>query len=80
MVNQGTFIVIEGTDGSGKGTQVKALVERLQREGYNVAAFDFPQYDKDSSYFVREYLNGNYGSAESVGPYTGSIFFCAGPI
>jgi thymidylate kinase/thymidylate synthase ThyX len=75
MAAQGTFIVIEGSDGSGKGTQFKLLVERLQAEGYEVATFDFPQYSKESSYFVREYLNGRYGSAEEVGPYTGSLFY-----
>lgn len=72
---RGTFLVVEGTDGSGKGTQVAKLVERLEREGYDVAAFDFPQYDQPSSYFVREYLNGKYGEAKEVGPYTGSLFY-----
>jgi thymidylate kinase/thymidylate synthase ThyX len=71
----GLFLVIEGTDGSGKGTQFKLLKERLENEGYDVATFDFPQYDQPSSYFVREYLNGNYGTAEDVGPYTGSLFY-----
>lgn len=72
---RGTFIVIEGTDGSGKETQFKRLTERLVNEGYDVATFDFPQYDQPSSYFVREYLNGQYGAAEDVGPYTGSLFY-----
>lgn len=72
---QGTFIVIEGTDGSGKGTQFTKLTERLAREGYDVATFDFPQYDQPSSYFVQEYLNGKYGTAEDVGPYTSSLFY-----
>ncbi len=71
----GAFLVIEGTDGSGKGTQFKLLTDRLKKEGYDVVAFDFPQYDQPSSFFVREYLNGRYGSAESVGPYTGSLFY-----
>jgi thymidylate kinase/thymidylate synthase ThyX len=71
----GVFLVIEGTDGSGKGTQVQLLTERLEKEGYDVATFDFPQYESPSSYFVREYLNGNYGTAEEVGPYTGSLFY-----
>ncbi len=73
--NQGVFLVIEGTDGSGKGTQFNLLKERLENAGYDVATFDFPQYEQPSSYFVKEYLNGNYGSAEEVGPYTGSLFY-----
>lgn len=71
----GTFIVLEGTDGSGKGTQFELLVERLGEAGYDVATFDFPQYDQESSYFVKEYLNGKYGTADEVGPYTGSLFY-----
>lgn len=72
---KGIFIVIEGTDGSGKGTQFKKLHQRLRDEGYDVAVFDFPRYDQPSSYFVKEYLNGNYGSTNDVGPYTSSLFF-----
>src|SRR5687767_3694346 len=72
---RGIFIAIEGADGSGKGTQFKRLATRLARAGYDVAAFDFPQYNQPSSYFVRQYLNGKYGSAEEVGPYTGSLFY-----
>lgn len=71
----GIFLVIEGTDGSGKGTQFKLLVERLKKAGHDVATFDFPQYEEPSSYFVKEYLNGKYGSSEEVGPYTGSLFY-----
>lgn len=74
-VRRGAFIVIEGTDGSGKGTQFELLAKRLEQEGYDVATFDFPQYDSESSYFVREYLNGKYGKADDVGPYTGSLFY-----
>ncbi|HEU4914240.1 MAG TPA: FAD-dependent thymidylate synthase [Candidatus Saccharimonadales bacterium] len=72
---RGTFVVVEGTDGSGKGTQFKLLVDRLRQEGYDVETFDFPQYDRPSSHFVREYLNGNYGGLADVGPYTASLFY-----
>lgn len=70
-----TFLAIEGTDGSGKGTQFAKLVDRLKTEGYEVETFDFPRYEEPSSYFVKQYLNGKYGTAEQVGPYTGSLFY-----
>lgn len=72
---KGKFIVIEGTDGSGKTEQFKKLVDKLKSDGFDVATFDFPQYDKPSSYFVKQYLNGNYGGWEEVGPYKASIFY-----
>jgi len=74
-VKQGRFYAIEGTDASGKATQSELLVEKLVGKGYDVVAFDFPQYDKESSYFVREYLAGKYGKSDDVGPYAGSIFY-----
>ena len=73
--NKGTFIVIEGTDGSGKGTQFALLTQRLRDTGYDVAAFDFPRYEEESSYFVRRYLNGAYGALNQIGPYTASLFY-----
>lgn len=72
---KGAFIVIEGTDGSGKGTQFNRLVRKLEEEGYDIATFDFPQYEQPSSFFVKEYLNGKYGTADQVGPYVGSLFY-----
>lgn len=72
---KGLFIAIEGTDGSGKGTQFELLKKRLISEGYDVETFDFPQYNKESSYFARQYLNGAYGTTDEVGPYTASLFF-----
>jgi dTMP kinase len=71
----GTFIAIEGTDGSGKGTQFTLLCDRLRQAGYDIATFDFPQYASPSSYFVKQYLNGEYGNLDEVGPYTASLFY-----
>lgn len=75
MKSKGIFLVIEGTDGSGKGTQFELLKQNLLDQGYDVETFDFPQYENESSHFVKQYLNGKYGSAEEVGPYTGSLFY-----
>lgn len=72
---KGTFIVIEGTDGSGKGTQTELLLKRLKKEKVPVETTDFPQYDNFSGAFVAKYLRGEYGSADEVGPYPGSIFY-----
>lgn len=73
--SNGVFIVIEGTDGSGKSTQYALLKERLDREGHDVVTLKFPRYDEPSSYFVREYLSGIYGNVDEVGPYTASLFY-----
>jgi dTMP kinase len=72
---KGKLIVICGTDGSGKTTQTEILVERLKKEGYQVEKTDFPQYNEWSSIFVQKYLNGEFGSADEVGPYRASVFF-----
>lgn len=72
----GKFIVIDGTDGSGKGTQTKILVDRLRQDGYPVETIEFPQYGQKSAGLVEEYLiAGKYGSAQEVGPYIPSIFY-----
>lgn len=71
----GKLIVIDGVDGSGKGTQTQLLFERMTKEGHKVHLFDFPQYGKKSAGAVEEYLNGHYGSAQDVGPYRASVLF-----
>jgi len=75
MADKGLFFVIEGSDGSGKSTQYKLLLERLQAEGYKVKEIKFPRYDEEASYFVRKYLHGEYGGANELGAYTPSLFY-----
>jgi dTMP kinase len=72
---EGIFLVLEGADGSGKGTQFKLLSERLRAVGYDIEVFDFPRYEEPSSHFVRKYLNGEYGKAADISPYTSALFF-----
>lgn len=73
--NLGKFIVIDGTDGSGKTTQFNLLVDKLKAEGFLVELADFPQYNTKSAGLVEEYLGGKYGSADEVTPYQSSIFY-----
>lgn len=73
--NLGKFIVIDGTDGSGKTTQFNLLVDKLKAEGFLVELADFPQYNTKSAGLVEEYLGGKYGGADDVTPYQSSIFY-----
>ncbi|MFA5925692.1 MAG: thymidylate kinase [Parcubacteria group bacterium] len=72
---KGLFIVLDGTDGSGKATQTELLVRKLKKKGHKVEKIDFPRYGKKSAALVEEYLNGEFGTAEEVGPYRASIFY-----
>lgn len=74
-MKRGIFIVVDGTDGSGKKTQAEILIKKLKGEGYDVFEADFPQYGKKSAGLVEEYLNGKYGEAKDIGPYRASIFY-----
>lgn len=74
-MKKGVFIVIDGTDGSGKQTQSKLLIERMQSENLPVETISFPQYGKKSASPVEEYLSGKYGDANDVGPKASSILY-----
>lgn len=62
MDTKGIFIVIDGTDGAGKSTQLKKLRERLKQKKVRVTSIHFPQHGKPSAYFIDQYLNGKYGA------------------
>lgn len=67
------FVVIDGIDASGKKTQVDLLEKNLLQVWKTVKVVDFPRYEKDSSYFVRQYLNGEYG--KNLSAKMSSLFF-----
>lgn len=69
---RGKLIVLDGTDGSGKATQLKLLIDTLKKESYNAEMVDFPQYGTKSAGPLEEYLNDKYGQ---VNPYAASIFY-----
>ncbi len=57
----GRLIVIDGTDGTGKTTQVDLLAKTLRESGYNHELFDFPQYGQPSAAMLEKYLAGEFG-------------------
>lgn len=62
---RGNLIVIEGTDCSGKETQTKMLVERLDKVNIKCVRFSFPNYDSPTGKIVG-------------GPYLGKDYICEG--
>ena len=71
----GKFIVIDGVDGSGKGTQTRLLIKNLKSKGFEVVEYDFPRYGEKSAVMVEEYLNGNLGSVNEVDSYQASVLY-----
>lgn len=77
-MKQGKLFVIDGTDGSGKQTQLQKLKERFDKEGIDYRTVSFPNYDSPSSSLVKMYLNGDFGTdAQAISPYIASTFYAA---
>ena len=74
----GKLFVIEGTDGSGKQTQLERLKQRFDEENIEYKSMSFPNYENESSSLVKMYLAGEFGeNAKDVSPYIASTFFAA---
>jgi dTMP kinase len=74
----GKLIVLEGLDGSGKGTQTGLLKEYLEQTGHKVRVIDFPDYKSEGSVLVRMYLGGELGERPSdTNAFAASMFFAA---
>ena len=75
---KGKLIVIDGTDGSGKATQVAKLKERLIAEGHQVQSLDFPRYyDNFFGAFIGECLAGKHGDWAGTDPKIASVIYAA---
>lgn len=70
--------MIDGTDGSGKATQVKLLAERLKKEGKKVEIVDFPEYyDNFFGKFIGHCLSEQYYNWLKVHPKIASVVYAA---
>ena len=66
-MKRGPLIVIEGIDGTGKGTQAKLLVQALRRRGREVVLFSFPAYQKTlAGGLIGAYLDGRMGPPRQI--------------
>lgn len=64
MVMEGKLIVIEGTDCSGKETQTKKLLEKLNENNIKTYYFSYPNYSSPTG----KIIGGPYLGKEEIGP------------
>jgi dTMP kinase len=75
---KGRLIVIDGTDGSGKATQVELLSKTLKKEGHKIKIVDFPEYYKNFfGKFIGHCLSEQYYNFLHVHPKIASVLYAA---
>lgn len=70
------LVVIEGIDGSGKGTQASRLRERLEQRGLRVGLLSFPRYSE--TFFgqrIGDFLNRKFGELHEVDPFLAALLY-----
>ncbi len=76
MLKKGNLIVIEGSDGIGKTTQLELLEKYLLEQELSVETIDFPRYrDSFHGRTIRRYLDGEFGELDKVSPYLISLAY-----
>lgn len=68
------IIVVEGIDGSGKGTQSKNIVKYLKEKGINVIFQDFPTYKTPAGKLLGKYLNGELKNKFNKTTFMSSLY------
>ncbi|TSC88270.1 MAG: thymidylate kinase [Microgenomates group bacterium Gr01-1014_7] len=73
---KGKLIVIDGTDGAGKTTQINLLSRWLKEKKIAYEVISFPRYGQNQyAKLVKKYLEGEYGSINKVDSYKISKFY-----
>jgi dTMP kinase len=78
MAKKGKLIVVDGTDGSGKSTQIGLLLKHLKKDGRKVKLVDFPEYYSNFfGAFIGHCLSERYYDFVKVHPKIASVLYAA---
>ena len=70
------FIVLEGLDGAGKSTQLRALETYFTQRDKKVQFMHFPRYDTPVyGELIARFLRGDCGAIDTVDPYLVALLF-----
>jgi dTMP kinase len=75
MPARGKLIVLEGIDGSGKRTQLEALARELSVRQILSTEVSFPRYEGFFGKLVARFLNGEFGSLDTVDPHFSALLY-----
>ena len=66
----GKMIVLEGTDGAGKSTQIELIKKYLTEKNLKFDYLHFPKYGRNEfSAVIAKFLQGDFGGVDEVNPY-----------
>ena len=66
MMSKGKFIIIEGIDGCGKGTQTKKLVSYFRKQKKEVKSLSYPDRNGPIGALIDQYLHKKYNFSKEV--------------
>jgi dTMP kinase len=69
------FIVIEGIDGAGKGTQTDLLARAFEQRGIPFVKFGFPRYESSFGRLIARFLNGEFGPLAAVNAHFSALLY-----
>jgi dTMP kinase len=72
---RGKFIVIEGIDGAGKGTQTDLLARAFEQRGIPFVKFGFPRYESSFGRLIARFLNGEFGPLAAVDAHFSALLY-----